>query len=463
MSGYKRFVSYIYAYPNGKKERNTGFAKVEARGGRCKIQIRLQKIPQEEKALDVYGFVREGEVLRGIFLGRIPGVRGAAEGMIATMEERMGESPWALGSLAGLWARGESGMDYITVWDDLPVEVGMLVTEEEAPEEGDMPPSAEELEVEENSEVSEMQEESDASSVEPTAEEGITMGEPQGEGDTSSSEEPAVEEKSTVSEPQGEGDMPSSAEELAVEENTTVSEPAVEEGAAVSKVRAEGDMSSSAEELAVEENSTVSESAVEEGAAVSEVQEERDMTPAEPAVRVGTTVSAPPEKSDASRVGAAAEVSTSMSAPRTPKPTARPPLRAQEAVCPLPASLCPHTRYCPPGLEYRWNCLSKNYPHRNPFHSPDIRDCIQICPRDISALRQQNWNLSRNSFLIHGYYNFRHLLLIQRQNGTCLLGVPGLYDPQEEKMAAMFGFPMFLDAPVENREGRFGYWCRPVE
>ena len=31
LADYRRFVSYIYAYRNGKKEKNTGFAKVEAR------------------------------------------------------------------------------------------------------------------------------------------------------------------------------------------------------------------------------------------------------------------------------------------------------------------------------------------------------------------------------------------------------------------------------------------------
>ena len=32
MAEYRRFLSYVYSYPNGKKEQNTGFVKIEARG-----------------------------------------------------------------------------------------------------------------------------------------------------------------------------------------------------------------------------------------------------------------------------------------------------------------------------------------------------------------------------------------------------------------------------------------------
>ena len=61
MSDYRRFVSYIYAYKNGKKERNVGFAKVEVRAGRLKMNIQLDGIRNDMEGLDVYGFVRKQE------------------------------------------------------------------------------------------------------------------------------------------------------------------------------------------------------------------------------------------------------------------------------------------------------------------------------------------------------------------------------------------------------------------
>ena len=38
MAGIKRFITYIYAYENGTKGINAGFAKVEIRGNECRIE-----------------------------------------------------------------------------------------------------------------------------------------------------------------------------------------------------------------------------------------------------------------------------------------------------------------------------------------------------------------------------------------------------------------------------------------
>ena len=132
MAEYRRFLSYVYSYPNGKKEQNTGFVKIEARGRDCRMQFGLQKLPQEETALDVYGFVRQGGILQGIFLGRIPAEQGSAEGVIAAERQQMGGSSIRLEELSGLWLKGEGPADYITVWDDFGVESQKLVLESEA-------------------------------------------------------------------------------------------------------------------------------------------------------------------------------------------------------------------------------------------------------------------------------------------------------------------------------------------
>lgn len=63
-----------------------------------------------------------------------------------------------------------------------------------------------------------------------------------------------------------------------------------------------------------------------------------------------------------------------------------------------------------------------------------------------------------NSFLLHGYYNYGHLVLDEK-NGRSRLGVPGNYYEREEIVAGMFGFPDF--EPAKGREkqtGVFGYY-----
>lgn len=120
MSDYRRFVSYIYAYKNGKKEKNTGFAKVEARSGNLKINIQLENVQNGSERLDVYGFVRKGEKLYGIPLGELSaGNRGALK--INTSAANVAGSGYGLRSLSGLWIKGNQGENYITIWDDDPV------------------------------------------------------------------------------------------------------------------------------------------------------------------------------------------------------------------------------------------------------------------------------------------------------------------------------------------------------
>lgn len=44
MAGYRRLISYIYAYEGEEKGKNIGFAKLEARNGQCRLSINVKKI-----------------------------------------------------------------------------------------------------------------------------------------------------------------------------------------------------------------------------------------------------------------------------------------------------------------------------------------------------------------------------------------------------------------------------------
>lgn len=86
------------------------------------------------------------------------------------------------------------------------------------------------------------------------------------------------------------------------------------------------------------------------------------------------------------------------------------------------------------------------------------------------CLPRCEWKHANNSFLVHGYYNYHHLILTVC-DGQLKLGVPGVYHPQEAKAAESFGFPEFLpfeetglaltEEETNDRE-TFGYWCRDV-
>ena len=96
--------------------------------------------------------------------------------------------------------------------------------------------------------------------------------------------------------------------------------------------------------------------------------------------------------------------------------------------------------------------------------------CTKIQRKDLARLPRCEWKLSNNSFLLHGYYNYHHLVFLD--DGEWLrVGVPGIYHPKEQKAAEAFGFSEFIrrrDIAVElEKEEReeddgFGYWCRCV-
>lgn len=94
----------------------------------------------------------------------------------------------------------------------------------------------------------------------------------------------------------------------------------------------------------------------------------------------------------------------------------------------------------------------------------------KIQREDMTELPRRDWRLANNSFLLHGYYSYKHLVLIEEEE-QLWLGVPGIYDAREARAAELFGFPQFtkegagqLDLSEEERndEEEFGYWCRHI-
>lgn len=98
------------------------------------------------------------------------------------------------------------------------------------------------------------------------------------------------------------------------------------------------------------------------------------------------------------------------------------------------------------------------------------RQIMKIQRGEISILPRCEWRLANNNFLLHGYYNYRHLVLID-EGDKLKLGVPGIYHEREARAAATFGFPEFiaeadvkvtLEPQERNEDQQFGYWCRQV-
>ncbi|MBE5989490.1 MAG: hypothetical protein E7250_17390 [Paenibacillaceae bacterium] len=114
-----------------------------------------------------------------------------------------------------------------------------------------------------------------------------------------------------------------------------------------------------------------------------------------------------------------------------------------------------------------WEKLRKEHTRILAFDYEDGCEILTIKPQDIGLLPRDAWVYGNNSFLLHGYYNYRYLILARlNTEGTprYLLGIPGHYYSNERYMASMFGFPNFVlskDQPMED--GRFGFWYTDIK
>ena len=115
--------------------------------------------------------------------------------------------------------------------------------------------------------------------------------------------------------------------------------------------------------------------------------------------------------------------------------------------------------------ETLWDRLRVTYPKVTAFECADGCEILVIKPQDIGLLPRENWVYGNNSFLLHGYYNYRYLILARLgkpgERGRYILGVPGHYGNNEKYMAAMFGFDRFVRSTRQPpRDSRFGYYIK---
>lgn len=135
----------------------------------------------------------------------------------------------------------------------------------------------------------------------------------------------------------------------------------------------------------------------------------------------------------------------------------------QEESCPAPDKTMPD--FASAGLaENKWLQLWKIYPHITPFK--DEREYLTIGPEDFVILPAKYYRMANNSFLLHGYYNYRHLILCrmeQKGQPVFYIGVPGNYFDREKEVAVLFGFESFECAKEPVKTGDYGYYMMRVE
>ena len=446
MSAYHRLISYIYAYEGGIKGKNTGFAKLETRGTSCRIQVSVRRVFAGGSPIGVYLLAGQEEIRIGTLFVR--GGNGEfravvncenIEGSGCNMEECCGLT---LHETDSAWRA------YTTIWEDAVAHAAEVeladvtaekVREQEAEKEEATRKLAENVSGEVNSASVGKEKLDEASEL-------ARSGEMENQ-DTSTE----TEKKETVninetdfgiSQPQPEK-LEDSNLEIFEDTETMEAVPDIsetsdhQEAEVVQEAQTETPQESFQESTQEVQTETPKESSQESYQEAQTEARRKDSQESTWEVRKEMHPDSPPDHQEAFRSD------------------------SQNQKQPQPDSSKEFSKEDP--AETLWDRLRVTYPKVTAFECADGCEILVIKPQDIGLLPRENWVYGNNSFLLHGYYNYRYLILARLgkpgERGRYILGVPGHYGNNEKYMAAMFGFDRFVRSTRQPpRDSRFGYW-----
>ena len=446
MSVYHRLISYIYAYEGGIKGKNTGFAKLETRGTSCRIQVSVRRVFAGGSPIGVYLLAGQEEIRIGTLFVR--GGNGEfravvncenIEGSGCNMEECCGLT---LHETDSAWRA------YTTIWEDAvahAAEVDLAdvtaekVREQEAEKEEATRKLAENVSGEVNSASVGKEKLDEASEL-------TRSGEMESQ-DTSTETEKkeAVNINETdfgISQPQPEK-LEDSNLEIFEDTETMEAVPDIsetsdhQEAEIVQEAQTETPQESFQESTQEVQTETPKESFQESYQEAQTEARRKDSQESTREVRKEALPDSPPDHQEAFQSDSQNQKQSQ-------------PDSSKESPKEDPA-------------ESLWNRLRAAYPKVTAFECSDGCEILVIKPQDIGLLPRENWVYGNNSFLLHGYYNYRYLILARLgksgERGRYILGVPGHYGNNEKYMAAMFGFDRFVRSTRQPpRDSRFGYW-----
>ena len=446
MSAYHRLISYIYAYEGGIKGKNTGFAKLETRGTSCRIQVSVRRVFAGGSPIGVYLLAGQEEIRIGTLFVR--GGNGEfravvncenIEGSGCNMEECCGLT---LHETDSAWRA------YTTIWEDAVAHAAEVeladvtaekVREQEAEKEEATRKLAENVSREVNSASVGKEKLDEASEL-------TRSGEMESQ-DTSTETEKkeAVNINETdfgISQPQPEK-LEDSNLEIFEDTETMEVVPDIsetsdhQEAEVVQETQTETPQESFQESTQEVQTETPKESFQESYQEAQTEARRKDSQESTREVRKEALPDSPPDHQEAFQPG------------------------SQNQKQPQPDSSKEFPKEDP--AETLWDRLRVTYPKVTAFECADGCEIQVIKPQDIGLLPRENWVYGNNSFLLHGYYNYRYLILARLgkpgERGRYILGVPGHYGNNEKYMAAMFGFDRFVRSTRQPpRDSRFGYW-----
>ena len=103
--------------------------------------------------------------------------------------------------------------------------------------------------------------------------------------------------------------------------------------------------------------------------------------------------------------------------------------------------------------EKQWECFCAAHPLCCPFDEDGNVYAVKLQMQDFKILPKEYQYLANNSFLLHGYFNYKMVLFgyMEAEQRQWFLGVPGVFQSGTVD-GGDFGFPEFgqTDDPAED-------------
>lgn len=438
MADYKRMISYMYQYESGVKRKNVGYARIEARNGQIKITLHMQLLGQLDSIFPTYLIQRDENGVNLIYLGDAVLKNQIMDSKLTAEENNIMNTGSKLSEMGGLLLFMHDNIFFASEWDDKPIVAKELL--EALKPKKQIPKAVEEWE-QDNRKEKDLQEGSQREQRE--ARQGDRQEDGQGE------QQEAWQDDLTAASLSVAAAQPAKTEALSPEGLSLAEEismpkyklprgwKTVERQQRPAVLPVEGVIK---ERKLAEERQLTGE--LPEDKKMAEELEEGEQLLAASVIRGEQQLQNQQEDSRQTLEDVQYQDSEQSTQQQTKSPL--PEEDGEKAEHPVAKH------------------LFDVYPRIYPFEDNEILLCVKIEPKDIGMLPKDLWALSNNSFLMHGFYCYHHLIfakLKDRYGCRYILGIPGIYHSRERFMARMFGFECFKSIRRrELRQGDFGYW-----
>ncbi len=414
MSEFRRMITYLYLYEQGAKRHNVGFAKIEKRGKNCLIEIHMKNTGHSSPSIPVYFYARNNQRLPGILIGSMGLSRGNGDFKAVLEEEPFAGTIYSLEDIKGIFLPLSDQVMFVSQWDDSEFVREQFV---------DLAKEA---------------------AAQKEAGKGGQQGKMAGR---RGSQQGALAGRKNGPETSGTSPaVPTAADERKNADGSTgLGNPGPDAAAASGHSDIDRELSSGSDF----------------GGSASPAPHSPDFGgPAPHSLEFGGSVSSPhapvPDSPEQGSPIGPADLEAAEAAPKR--------MPSGSSATPFPSQPEQEPEALPENWEQKWKFILENYPVMTPFAGDEDTICVRLELKDIRLLPRPYWYLGNNSFLLHGFFNYRYLILgAMEKSGKkrWFLGIPGIYQNPERVMATLFGFPEFRNeksAPVNT--GEFGYWFR---